>query len=113
MRIVTDTTHPTFVTSVSGRLDSAAAAEFERQVQEVLAKLPEKLVFDFSELSYISSAGLRVVLDAGRALRAHGSDLLITGLDGMAREIFELSGFLALFRQVASAHDTDAHDARV
>nr|WP_023597398.1 STAS domain-containing protein [Pandoraea pnomenusa] len=108
MRIVTDTTHPTFVTSVSGRLDSAAAAEFERQVQEVLAKSPEKLVFDFSELSYISSAGLRVVLDAGRTMRMHGGDLLITGLDGMAREIFELSGFLALFRQVASAHDADA-----
>lgn len=105
MRIVTDTTHPTFVIAVSGRIDRMAASEFERQMQEVLAQGPENLVFDFSDLSSISSAGLRIVLEAGRSLRERGGELWITGLDDVARETFELSGFLCVFQCVDSVED--------
>jgi len=105
VRIVTDTTHSTFVTAVSGRLDNTAAAEFERQVQEIMANGPESLIFDFTGLSYISSTGLRIVLEVGRVLRERGGDLSITGLNDVVLEIFELSGLLTVFKRIDSVED--------
>lgn len=80
-----------------GRLDSSSAPEMERLVTEQLDAGVQRLVLDFTSLDYISSAGLRVVLLAGKRLRASKGKLVLTGLQDMVREVFEMSGFLALF----------------
>lgn len=80
-----------------GRLDSSSAPEMERLVTEHLDAGVQRLVLDFTSLDYISSAGLRVVLLAGKRLRASKGKLVLTGLQDMVREVFEMSGFLALF----------------
>ncbi len=53
-----------------GRLDSSSSPELERVVTEQLEAGTQRVVFDLSALDYISSAGLRVVLLAGKKLRA-------------------------------------------
>jgi anti-anti-sigma factor len=88
----------------AGRLDSTSAPELERVVTESLDAHTRRLVFDFSELDYISSAGLRVVLLAGKRLRADGGKMALAGLRTMVREVFEMSGFIQLF-PVASTLD--------
>lgn len=80
-----------------GRLDSSSSPELERVLSEQLAAGTLRLVFDFSALDYISSAGLRVVLLAGKKLRASRGKLALVGLQDMVREVFDMSGFLALF----------------
>ena len=80
-----------------GRLDSSSSPELERILTEQLDAGAQRLVFDFTSLDYISSAGLRVVLLAGKKLRASKGKMVLVGLQDMVREVFEMSGFLALF----------------
>ncbi|MBB6560702.1 anti-anti-sigma factor [Acidovorax soli] len=80
-----------------GRLDSSSSPELERVVTEQLEAGIQRVVFDLSALDYISSAGLRVVLLAGKKLRASKGKLVLVGLSAMVREVFDMSGFLTLF----------------
>ena len=48
---------------VTGRLDTATAPELEKVVDEIVVGLKE-LIFDMTNLEYVSSAGLRVILKA-------------------------------------------------
>lgn len=80
-----------------GRLDSSTSPELERLLTEQLDAGSQRLVLDFSGLNYISSAGLRVVLLAGKKLRASKGRMVLVSLQDMVREVFDMSGFLALF----------------
>lgn len=80
-----------------GRLDSASSPEFEAQVLETLQSGTLRVVLDMSALEYVSSAGLRVILLAGKRLKAGGGRLALAGLRDNVREVFEMSGFLTLF----------------
>jgi anti-anti-sigma factor len=91
-----------------GRLDSTSSPELERIVGERLQTGASKLVFDFADLDYISSAGLRVVLVAGKKLRAAQGKLALVGMRDVVREVFEMSGFLTLFAVGADANDAVA-----
>jgi len=57
--------------SLEGRLDTTTSPALEKELNEVLPKINE-LVFDFSKLEYISSAGLRVLLTAHKAMSRKG-----------------------------------------
>ncbi|MFK8252755.1 STAS domain-containing protein [Ancylobacter terrae] len=89
-------TPPLVVTPVR-RLDSASSPAFEEEINARLAGGARDLVIDFSGVDYISSAGLRVILVAGKKLKAAGGRLALAGLRDNCREVFEISGFVALF----------------
>ncbi len=80
-----------------GRLDSGTAPELVDLVLAVFKKGVRKVVFDLSRLDYISSAGLRVILMAGKMLRKDLGRVVLVGLNETVREVFATSGFLALF----------------
>ena len=78
--------------AVSGRLDTATAPELEAALDD----LPENtrdLVLDFKGLAYISSAGLRVILKAQKAMNTKGS-MKLTGVCDSIMEVFDITGFL-------------------
>ena len=77
---------------VSGRLDTQTAPELENELDSVLAGLKE-LTFDFASLEYVSSAGLRVILKAQKAMNAQGS-MKLTGVNDSIMEVFDVTGFL-------------------
>ena len=77
---------------VSGRLDTQTAPELENELDSVLSGLKE-LTFDFTNLEYVSSAGLRVILKAQKAMNAQGSMKLI-GVNDSIMEVFDITGFL-------------------
>lgn len=81
------------VLKVEGRLDIAAAAEFERSCAAVIEQGQQKIILDFSQLEYISSAGLRSILAIATRLKSDGGSLALCALTGLVREVFELSGF--------------------
>lgn len=80
------------------RLDSNTAPELEKILMDALDSGTGKVVFDFAALDYISSAGLRIVLLAGKRLRVPKGKLALSGLTPSVKEVFEMSGFLALFQ---------------
>jgi len=87
------------VVRVTGRLDAAASNEFEQACGSAVAAGARSLILEVSQLRYVSSAGLRVVLSAAKAVQGKGGTLRVAGLGGMVREVFEISGFSGLFSQ--------------
>ena len=79
------------VLAVSGRLDTVTAPALEAALDEIFGNI-KALILDFSELEYISSAGLRVILKAQKAMTGKGSMKLI-GVNDNIREVFEITGF--------------------
>ena len=77
---------------VSGRLDTQTAPELEKELDSVLADI-KKLTFDFANLEYVSSAGLRVILKAQKAMNTQGS-MKLTGVNDSIMEVFDITGFL-------------------
>ena len=77
---------------VSGRLDTQTAPELEKELDSILSGLKE-LTFDFANLEYVSSAGLRVILKAQKAMNAQGS-MKLTGVNDSIMEVFDITGFL-------------------
>ena len=77
--------------AVEGRLDTITAPELEAALREELDGV-EELIFDFSALEYISSAGLRVLLSAQKQMNKQGS-MKVTGVSEIIMEIFEVTGF--------------------
>ena len=80
------------ILNVSGRLDTTTAPELEKELDSVLADAKE-LVFDMLELEYISSAGLRVLLKAQKAMNVQGN-MKVTNVNESIMEVFEITGFL-------------------
>ena len=79
------------ILKVSGRLDTTTAPSLETSVVETVAEC-EQLVLDFAGLEYISSAGLRVILKAQKAMAAKGGMKLLH-VNETIMEIFEITGF--------------------
>ena len=76
---------------VSGRLDTTTAPDLEKELLDQLKDV-EELYIDFSDLEYISSAGLRVLLSAQKTMNKQGS-MELTGVNDTIMEIFEVTGF--------------------
>jgi len=77
--------------SLEGRLDTTTSPALEKELNEVLPNVNE-LVFDFSKLEYISSAGLRVLLTAHKAMSRKGG-MKVTHVNEIVQEVFDVTGF--------------------
>ena len=76
---------------LGGRLDTTTSPMLEKEYDESLKGVKE-LVFDFAELEYISSAGLRVLLAAQKIMNKQGS-MVIANTSDEIKEIFDVTGF--------------------
>ncbi len=77
------------------RIDSSVARDFEEHVSNRIAEGNTHFVVDFSRLSFISSAGMRVLLMTAKTLKAGGmgGTLVLCSMRDSIREIFAISGF--------------------
>src|SRR5215216_5529262 len=90
----------TVVVSPAGRVDQSNAAAFQAANAPHLQRCAaghERLILDLSALEYISSAGLRILMLAAKQCKAQKGTLLLTGLQPLVREIFEISKFTMVF----------------
>ncbi len=78
--------------TLSGRLDTTTSPELEKELQDCLDGIDE-LRFDFTDLEYISSAGLRVLLSAQKRMNKQGS-MVISHINDTVNEVFEITGFI-------------------
>lgn len=77
-----------------GRLDTSTAPQLEVQINE-LSEETEKLILDFQELEYLSSAGLRVLLAAHKIfMKRAGGEMIIRHVNETIQEVFEVTGFM-------------------
>ena len=83
-----------FIVNISGRLDTSTAPKFEGFILENISKM-QTLLLDCAGLEYISSAGLRVVLNAQKKMSKIGS-MKIKNVCELVMEVFEMTGFASI-----------------
>ena len=76
---------------LDGRLDTLTAPDLEKEVQKSLNGVGE-LIFDFEKLEYISSAGLRVLLSAHKAMSSKGG-MKVKNVNEIVQEVLDVTGF--------------------
>ena len=91
MTIDKDIQNKVMTLKLSGRLDTTTSPELEQVLKESIDGI-EDLRMDFSDLEYISSAGLRILLSAQKTMNKQG-EMSITGVNDTISEIFEITGF--------------------
>lgn len=79
--------------TLSGRLDTLTSPQLE---EELKLEGITSLVFDMTDLEYISSAGLRVMLTAQKTMMAQG-EMALERVAPIVREVFDMTGFSAFF----------------
>ena len=77
---------------VRGELDAHTVRKFEQTLNDLLAQGHSRLVLDASQMSFISSAGLRVIMFAQREVDKRDGQVRVCGLNAPARRIFEMAG---------------------
>ncbi len=87
------------IVTVSGRIDSATAPEFDNALKGLLEHGRRKLALDFADLSYVSSAGLRAMLSALKAAKNNGGNVVLVSANERIRDTLTLVGFHTLFIQ--------------
>ena len=91
MNMTRKTDGTTLEIALEGRLDTMTAPELEAKLKETMGSA-ESLVLDLSNLAYISSAGLRVLLAAHKAMSGKGG-LKVTHVNEIVQEVFDVTGF--------------------
>ncbi|MCQ2429721.1 MAG: STAS domain-containing protein [Clostridia bacterium] len=81
---------------IEGRLDSVTAPEAEQIFRDVAARF-ETVVLNMEAMTYISSAGLRVLRQLHMIMKKKGGELILRGMNRMVTEVFEMTGLICLF----------------
>lgn len=77
---------------VEDRIDTVTAPDFENEINDEMGKF-DSLIIDFSNLEYISSAGLRVLIATQKKLKPENIPMTIKNVNDTINEIFRMSGF--------------------
>ncbi len=83
---------------LAGRIDAATAPLLHERVLEAAKSGVPHIIIDMSEVSFLSSSGLRHLLIAARELRKHGADLQLCAARPQVAEVFRLTGFDQIFQ---------------
>jgi anti-sigma B factor antagonist len=98
VRETTPPESPVTAIALSGQLDAHTAPEFERFLeQRVRGERKMKLILDFHEVEYISSAGLGVLMGLIEEVRAAGGDMKLAALPDKIFHVLDLLGFPMVF----------------
>ena len=91
MKITKSLNGTSLTVALEGRLDTTTAPELEKELKDSMEGATD-LTLDFSKLDYISSAGLRVLLSAHKAMSKKGG-MKVTNVSELVKEVFEVIGF--------------------
>ena len=84
------------IITIKGRLDAATSPSAEETIKETMETDSNRLLFDLSDLEYLSSGGLRVILSAAKEIRRREGKVALCCLKPYVDEIFEVSGFKSM-----------------
>ena len=108
MEITTEQRAGMSVLALTGRIDTAAAPDLEKELNKLIAEGNRKILVNFANVTYISSGGLRVLLATAKKLRSPGDRFGLSSLSPEVNKILKLAGFTTIFSIFPS--DGDAID---
>lgn len=87
------------VVSVSGRVDGSTAGDFETALNELTQAGKNNIVLDMAEVDFVSSAGLRVLVNTRKAVKAAGGDIVFASPSQQVVETLDIAGLDVLFEK--------------
>ncbi len=85
------------VATLIGELDTAAAPETEKALQPLLDSKGKDIVIDCTELEYIASSGLRLLLGILKQAQEVGSRVVLKNVNDVVKDVLDLTGFVSIF----------------
>ena len=104
MELETERQGDTLIAKTDGRVDGANAREFQSALEAAIDDNTSAVILDMERLSYISSAGLRVILLTAKSLQGRNAKFAVCSLSESIQEVFEISGF----DKIISIHPSQA-----
>ncbi len=87
------------VVAINGRIDSYTAPQLMDQLNEIAHQDIFKIILDLDEVSYVSSAGLRVFIDIQKVCKKNNQgEVILVNTPQRVYETLELAGFVPLFK---------------
>jgi len=93
------------VLDFTGNLDTNNSPAAENEVNGLLESGHDKILFNFSELNFISSSGLRVLLATAKKLKMTDGKMMVCGLNETVQEVFDISGFATILSLAPSEEE--------
>ena len=88
------------VVTATGRLDGIYSSAFANQVGALITGTHPKILIDFTNIDFVTSAGLRAVLVLMKKAKASGGAFAVCGVNEQVREVLAISGFA----EIVSVH---------
>lgn len=105
MEIIEEKHDTISIFKLNGRLDSNTSQGFEKKVFDAISDGSKNMIVDFKDLDYISSAGLRVILKATKALNREEGKIMLCAMQDYVKEVFEIAGFDSFLPIAATLDD--------
>ena len=105
MEIIEESHSGINIFKLNGRLDSNTSQGFEKKVFQAIDDGSKSMIIDFKDLDYISSAGLRVILKATKALKREDGKMMLCDMQDYVKEVFEIAGFDSFLPIVGTMDD--------
>ena len=105
MEIIEETQSGVNIFKLNGRLDSNTSQGFEKKIFQAIDDGSKSMIIDFKDLDYISSAGLRVILKATKALKREEGKMMLCDMQDYVKEVFEIAGFDSFLLIVGTMDD--------
>ena len=90
---------------LQGRIDATVAPDIEQRLLSLVSGGSHKLVTALTEVTFISSAGLRSLVAVLKQARSERGDLRLAGMEGRVKEVFEITGLSTIFKIYDCAED--------
>ena len=103
MTIESSTQGSALVVRVAGRMDAASTTQFDQTCRDAIRDGATRIIADLSNLDYISSMGLGTLLGIAKTLQPSGGKVVLCGLKGLVKEVFDLTRLTPLFPVFDSA----------
>jgi anti-anti-sigma factor len=108
VEIVQQKSNDIVIIKLIGKLDSNTSAQLEETIIPLIDSGEKKILVDGTQLDYISSAGLRVLLMAAKKLKASGGKIVLSSLKDYIKEVFEIAGFNMIFQIFSDNAEAEA-----
>lgn len=105
MKIKETKNQDVLILELEGRLDSTSLGKIEHRLPDLIESGEQNILLDFSGLDYINSAGLRVLILAGKQLKKTGGKIVLCSMQDYIKEVFDISGFSSFFRIIANQQE--------
>lgn len=85
------------ILAIAGRIDTATAPALEQAINQEIERQNRRILLNFSQVTYISSGGLRVLLATAKKLKNPGDRFALCSLSAEVAKILKLAGFTSIF----------------